>query len=49
MLQHLSPLGSQHINLTGDYFWTEPVTGQDQLRPLRQLPGSGETTCGQSA
>ncbi len=36
MLQHLSPLGWQHINLTGDYLWTEPITKAGQLRPLRQ-------------
>ena len=39
MLQHLSPLGWQHINLTGDYLWTDPVTRAGQLRPLRQVPG----------
>jgi TnpA family transposase len=35
-LQHLSPLGWEHINLTGDYLWNfkrTPATGQ--LRPLR--------------
>lgn len=36
MLQHLSPLGWQHINLTGDYLWTDPPTQAGQLRPLRQ-------------
>ena len=39
MLQHLSPLGWQHINLTGDYLWTEPATKPGQLRPLRQVLG----------
>jgi len=24
LLQHLSPLGWQHINLTGDYLWADP-------------------------
>lgn len=37
MLGHLSPLGWQHINLTGDYLWTEPATNPGQLRPLRQV------------
>jgi TnpA family transposase len=37
MLQHLSPLGWQHINLTGDYLWTEPADKAGQLRPLRQV------------
>jgi TnpA family transposase len=36
LLQHLSPLGWEHINLTGDYLWNfkqTPASGQ--LRPLR--------------
>ena len=39
LLQDLSPLGWQHINLTGDYLWTEPVIGPGQLRTLRQVLG----------
>ena len=35
LLQHLSPLGWEHINLTGDYVW-KPGTGT-RRRPLRQL------------
>ena len=35
-LVHLSPLGWEHINLTGDYHWgTSPALGPDQFRPLR--------------
>jgi TnpA family transposase len=35
-LAHLSPLGWEHINLTGDYQWdTSPTLGPDQFRPLR--------------
>ena len=35
-LAHLSPLGWEHINLTGDYGWdTSPILGPDQFRPLR--------------
>ena len=35
-LAHLSPLGWEHINLTGDYYWeTLPTLGPDQFRPLR--------------
>ena len=35
-LAHLSPLGWEHINLTGDYHWeSSPTLGQDQFRPLR--------------
>ena len=37
MLAHLSPLGWQHINLTGDYLWTEPATKPGQLRSLRSM------------
>ena len=35
LLAHLSPLGWEHINLTGDYVW-EPTSGVEK-RPLRQL------------
>lgn len=35
LLQHLSPLGWQHINLTGDYLWTDSDTRPEALRPLR--------------
>lgn len=35
-LAHLSPLGWEHINLTGDYHWeTSPTLGPEQFRPLR--------------
>ena len=35
-LAHLSPLGWEHINLTGDYHWeSSPALGPDQFRPLR--------------
>ena len=35
-LAHLSPLGWEHINLTGDYHWDSlPAYGPDQFRPLR--------------
>ena len=39
LLQHLSPLGWEHINLTGDYIWQqskELVRGC--YRPLRSAP-----------
>ena len=37
-LAYLSPLGWEHINLTGDYHWdTSPTLGPDQFRPLRTL------------
>ena len=35
-LAHLSPLGWEHINLTGDYHWETALSfGPDQFRPLR--------------
>lgn len=35
-LQHLSPLGWEHINLTGDYVWNlKQATSFDKLRSLR--------------
>ena len=35
-LAHLSPLGWEHINLTGDYHWdTSPTLGPDEFRQLR--------------
>jgi TnpA family transposase len=35
-LAHLSPLGWEHINLTGDYHWeAEQSFGRNQFRPLR--------------
>lgn len=36
LLAHLAPLCWQHINLTGDYIWTEPPRlDGDGFRPLR--------------
>jgi hypothetical protein len=35
--KHLSPLGWEHINLTGDYQWRNTATrGKSRFRPLRQ-------------
>ncbi len=35
MLQYLSPLGWEHINLTGDYVWRQSRKSDDgQFRPL---------------
>jgi Tn3 transposase DDE domain len=35
-LQHLSPMGWEHINLTGDYVWNlKSESSLDNLRPLR--------------
>ena len=35
MLQYLSPLGWEHINLTGDYVWRQNrKTDDGQFRPL---------------
>jgi hypothetical protein len=38
LLAHLSPLGWEHVNLTGDYVWAaaeQMVENADGLRPLR--------------
>lgn len=37
-LQYLSPLGWEHINLTGDYVWkTEIDLGKGKFRPLTNM------------
>jgi hypothetical protein len=41
LLAHLSPLGWEHVNLTGDYIWgaeTSITENTDGLRPLRAAP-----------
>ena len=41
LLAHLSPLGWEHVNLTGDYIWgaeQRPSETSDGLRPLRAPP-----------
>ena len=35
LLEHLSPLGWEHINLTGTYAWGEQPVLVDGFRPLR--------------
>ena len=36
LLPHLSPLGWEHINLTGDYIWQQSKrVEQGNFRPLR--------------
>jgi TnpA family transposase len=38
LLQYLSPLGWEHINLTGDYLWRSKARiGSGKFRPLRPL------------
>jgi Tn3 transposase DDE domain len=38
LLQFLSPLGWEHINLTGDYLWRSRARlGPGKFRPLRPL------------
>jgi hypothetical protein len=34
VMKHITPLGWQHISLTGDYIWT--LTDSPDLRPLRR-------------
>ena len=41
LLAHLSPLGWEHINLTGDYVWSsanEVAENHDRFRALRPVP-----------
>ena len=41
LLAHLSPLGWEHVNLTGDYVWGGPQSVSENtvgLRPLRSIP-----------
>ena len=41
LLAHLSPLGWEHVNLTGDYVWGDQQSASentDGLRPLRATP-----------
>jgi TnpA family transposase len=41
LLAHLSPLGWEHVNLTGDYIWSaerQTTENRDELRPLRAAP-----------
>lgn len=39
LLQYLSPLGWEHINLTGNYLWRSSAkVGAGKFRPLRPLP-----------
>ena len=42
MLAHLSPLGWEHVNLTGDYIWSAERVSEnaDGMRPLRAAPES---------
>jgi hypothetical protein len=42
LLAHLSPLGWEHVNLTGDYVWGAPeqmTENPDGFRPLRLFHG----------
>jgi hypothetical protein len=39
LLPHLSPLGWEHINLTGDYVWRQSrKVERGKFRPLRPFP-----------
>ena len=41
LLQCLSPLGWEHINLTGDYLWRSSAKiGAGKFRPLRPMPSA---------
>jgi hypothetical protein len=39
LLQYLSPLGWEHINLTGDYLWKSSANGgAGKFKSLRPMP-----------
>jgi len=41
LLQHLSLLGWEHINLTDDYLWhTSTKVGAGKFKPLRSVPSA---------
>lgn len=41
LLQHLSPLSWEHVNLTGDYLWRQhKQVERGKFRPLRPFSGS---------
>ncbi|MDP9707470.1 UNVERIFIED_ORG: hypothetical protein J2W64_004693 [Rahnella aquatilis] len=41
LISHLSPLGWEHINLSGDYLWrTNLKLGQGKYRALRSVKSS---------
>jgi hypothetical protein len=43
LLAHLSPLGWEHVNLTGDYVWSradQRTANADGYRPLRTASGA---------
>jgi hypothetical protein len=43
-MPYLAPLGWQHINLTGDYIWTEPSKlDAEGFRPLTAPSSSTHT------
>jgi len=44
LLPHLSPLGWEHINLTGDYIWRQhKLVERRKFRPLRMLAEAQRT------
>ena len=39
LISHVTPLGWEHISLTGDYSWADEATlAEGALRPLRAKP-----------
>ena len=46
LLQHLSPLGWEHVNLTGDDLWRRSARiGAGKFRPLCPLPTASRALC----
>ncbi|HBY9798462.1 TPA: hypothetical protein MJA66_27305, partial [Klebsiella pneumoniae] len=45
LLSHLSPLGWEHINLTGDYIWkSNRIPASGKFRRLRPAKVKGQKT-----
>jgi Tn3 transposase DDE domain len=52
LLAHLSPLGWEHVNLTGDYIWSAErpaAENSDGFRPLRAAPDPTRKAAGNGA
>ena len=49
LMPYLAPLGWQHINLTGDYIWTEPSRLEGEgFRPLNGVVELDPRRCSRS-
>ena len=46
LLAHLSPLGWEHVNLTGDYIWAARHLAPETINGMRPLPDTADTLAG---